>query len=281
MSLLEEARDSRRSLKLVHNKEPQPVVPQKTEEEIRAEEAQRAEERRLAEEQMRAEEAQRAEEKRLAEEARAARVAEAEEANRKEMEESKRELLSDLAEVMASAMITKAIVIRIINQTIDLKIFSNVETTLRSVRKRSSGIVIYDKEFEENFLKELEEAIKGAKVSGRSVEENERMYRDIMLDKTDDKEKELLAKLGEEIGHYSIGKIRGMLNRAERYYQKFNRMMDQVVKIKVAQDMFIRDVVAEIESRPGARAAIVRRNRGLVRSLPFNRVIVSQKEEIE
>ena len=267
VDLLEQARESQKSVNSTRNKKP--VVHQKTEEEIRTEE-----ERRLAGERRRAEEVraeqEKAEKRRLSEERRIARRAEAEEANRRMMEERKSRMLSNLADVMASAMMAKAIVAKVSSQTVDLKMFSNVESTLQSVQRRSSNIIIYEKEFEDNFAEELGETIKGIVPLGKSMEEFEKIFEDVVIDKTQDMEKELLAKLTEEIGHYSLGKIRGMLNKTGNYYARFIKMMNQLARIRVAQGLVIEDVIREVEGPPEETAAVLRRERGdLMYAIPF------------
>ena len=267
VDLLEEARDSQRSLKVVRNKKP--VVNQKTEEEMRTEAERRLEEERRKKEQKRAE-TERAKEKRLVEARRKARRAETEEANRRKTEERKSKLLSDLADIMATAMVTKAMIHRISHKIVDLKIFSNVASTLQSVQKQSSHIVIYDKALEDKFEQELNEVIKDIEFAGKTMEKYEKEVIDVAESKTQDLENELLAQLKREMGGFSIGKIRGILNKTRNYYDRLEKMMNQVVKIRMAQNLFLKDVIREIEVHPGAVVAILRRGRGeLIQSLPF------------
>ena len=254
--LLEGARDSRKLMNGTHNHKVL-IVPRKTEEARRAELAE-AERTR----------AERAEERRQAEEARRARRAEAEEANRRAMEERKSELLSGLADVMATTIMAKALVHRISHQTADLKVFSNVESTLQSVRTRSSNMVIYDRKLEERFEKELDEAITNITLVGKTREEYEKEISDVAESKAQDVENELLDRLKGEIGHYSLGKIRTMLNKTGNYYARLEKMMNQLVRIRVAQDSFLGGVIKEIVSVPGANAAVLRRE-DLIRAVPF------------
>ena len=228
VNLLEQARESQKSENGTRTNK-KLVVNQKTEKEIKAEEEQRrlAAERRVAAEK-RANE-KKVEKKRLAEEKRIARRVEVEETNRRIMEERKNEMLSNLASVMASAMMAKASIKEASSQTVDIGVFSNVESTLRNMREQSSSIVIYNKEYEGKFEKELDEVMRSVAI-GKLPKEYETEVQKIAKSKAQELEDELLIKLKDEIGFFSLGKLRGMLKKTEGHFARFRRMINQITK---------------------------------------------------
>ena len=256
VDLLEEARISRRA---IHSRKPM-AVPKIGEREVRVEPKRPFKEEKEA---RRRSEREKAERKRRAREKRRTERLEIKEAERREREERKSGMMSELADVMASTIMAKAMVRIMFRQTVDISVFSNVASTLQNVQSRSSRIVVYNKVLEERFEQELSEVINSVKFAGKSREEYDKEIIDAVESKTQVLENELFARLKEETDSFSIGKINNLLKKTEKHYENLEKMMNKVVSIRMAQNLFLQGVVKEIEVHPGS-AAIIRIDRGAV-----------------
>ena len=224
IDLLVEARENQKPERVVREKKP-PVVIEKTEEErwleeeIRREEEQRAtEEKQIAEEQRR-----RAKERRKKEQQRIRKEAQ------KRIEQTKDDLISQIASSLATVIMQKTIMNGLINFLTNGDI-RHSNPVVRNAHARSSNITVFEKEFEEKFEEKVREITMDILITERE-EPIDKMEKEVKV-----MENELKVKLKNDIYELPIRDMRKMLKRAQDHSLKFDQMRAQLVQFRNEQN---------------------------------------------
>ena len=253
VDLLEQARESQKSMNGTRNHQ-EFVVPQKTEGEIRVEEARRwAEENRKAEERRVEEEARRAERMRRAEEIReaeAARRAAREEAKKqakiksqKRVEEQKNVLISKIAEEMSEAIIMKLLVNGLI-QSLTSGTFQYPMSYVQNIKTRADNIVVLQKALEDKLVEMIEAEImdfllKPSESQEAAMSKLESYARRVQA--------ELEVLLTDEWSNLSLASLKKRFKKAEKQASKFADMVEQLIPFKQFREGFVHRLAAELD----------------------------------